>query len=46
MLLDHLRPGTNHEGPLVIEEASATTVVPPGYTVEVDDLGNLLVTKP
>jgi N-methylhydantoinase A len=45
LLRDHLRPGTSREGPLVIEEASSTTVVPPGYTVEIDDHGNLLVTR-
>ena len=45
LLRDHLRPGTRHEGPLVIEEQSSTTVVPPAYVIDVDDLGNLLVTK-
>jgi N-methylhydantoinase A len=46
LLRDHLRPGARYEGPLVIEEESSTTVVPPDYTVEVDELGNLLVTRP
>jgi N-methylhydantoinase A len=45
LLRDHLRPGTSQEGPLVIEEASSTTVVPPGYTVEIDDHGNMLVSR-
>ena len=45
LLRDNLRPGARQEGPLVIEEESSTTVVPPGYVVDVDDLGNLLVTK-
>jgi N-methylhydantoinase A len=45
LLRDHLRPGARHEGPVVIEEESSTTVVPPGYTVDVDQLGNLLVAK-
>jgi N-methylhydantoinase A len=45
LLRDHLRPGTTQEGPLVIEEASSTTVVPPGYTVEIDDHGNMLVSR-
>jgi N-methylhydantoinase A len=45
LLRDHLRPGATHEGPLVIEEQSSTAVVPPGYTVEVDELGNLVVSK-
>jgi len=46
LLRDHLAPGAGQDGPLVIEEASSTTVVPPHYTVEVDDLGNLLVARP
>ena len=44
LLRDHLRPGAQVEGPVVIEEESSTSVVPPGYAVDVDDLGNLLVT--
>src|SRR5207247_1644181 len=31
LLRDRLRPGARHEGPVVIEEESSTTVVPPGY---------------
>ena len=45
LLRDHLFPGARHDGPLVIEEQSSTTIVPPGYSVDVDELGNLLVTK-
>jgi N-methylhydantoinase A len=45
LLRDNLRPGARQDGPLVIEEESSTTVVPPGYVVDVDDHGNLLVTK-
>ena len=45
LLRDNLRPGERHQGPLVIEEQSSTAVVPPAYDVEVDSLGNLLVTK-
>jgi N-methylhydantoinase A len=41
---DRLRPGDEFPGPLVIEEQSSTTVVPPGCTMTVDDLGNLLIT--
>jgi N-methylhydantoinase A len=44
LLRDHLWPGARLEGPVVIEEESSTTVVPPCYAVDVDDLGNLLVT--
>ena len=41
---DRLRPGDHFSGPLVIEEQSSTTVVPPDCTMTVDDLGNLLIT--
>jgi N-methylhydantoinase A len=41
---DRLRPGDRFEGPLVIEEQSSTTVVPPDCTMIVDGLGNLLIT--
>jgi N-methylhydantoinase A len=41
---DRLRPGAEFAGPLVIEEESSTTVVPPGHTMSVDPLGNLLIT--
>jgi N-methylhydantoinase A len=41
---DRLRPGATFEGPVVVEEQSSTTVVPPGSTMTVDDLGNLLIT--
>jgi N-methylhydantoinase A len=46
LMRNHLRPGAREDGPLVIEEESSTTVVPPDYTIEVDDLGNLVVTRP
>ncbi|MEM7800983.1 MAG: hydantoinase/oxoprolinase family protein [Chloroflexota bacterium] len=37
--------GSAFLGPLVIEEQSATTVVPPGYSVRVDTLGNIIITQ-
>jgi N-methylhydantoinase A len=43
LLRDGLRPGEQHEGPVVVEEESATTVVPPGHAVRVDEHGNLLI---
>jgi N-methylhydantoinase A len=42
---DRLRPGASFDGPVVVEEQSSTTVVPPGYLMSVDRLGNLLITK-
>ena len=46
LLRDRLSSGERHKGPIVIEEESATTVVPPGHAIEVDDHGNLLITRP
>jgi N-methylhydantoinase A len=40
-----LPAGWSQEGPTVIEELSSTTVVPPGYSTRVDDLGNLLIAR-
>jgi N-methylhydantoinase A len=40
---ERLAPGARHEGPLIVEEESSTTVVPPGSTMRVDDHGNLLI---
>jgi N-methylhydantoinase A len=40
---DLLRPGDRQPGPAVIEEDGSTTVVPPGWAVDVDEHGNLLV---
>jgi N-methylhydantoinase A len=46
VLLRHrLRPGERREGPVVIEEESSTTVVPPDYAAEVDDHGNLVISR-
>lgn len=39
-----LAPGMTFAGPAVIEEASATTVIDAGGTLEVDRLGSLIVT--
>jgi N-methylhydantoinase A len=44
VLRRRLGPGARYSGPLVVEEETATTVVPPGYVVEVDPLGNMLIT--
>jgi N-methylhydantoinase A len=38
---DDLLPGAVVEGPAVIVEATATTVVPPGWKLRVDDFGTL-----
>ena len=33
------------KGPVVIEESTATTVVPPNYNIVKDDLGNIIISK-
>lgn len=43
LLRRRLGPGATFGGPLVVEEDTATTVVPPGYQIEVDELGNILI---
>ncbi len=45
LLRDRLRRGERRDGPVVIEEESSTTVVPPDYTVEVDNHGNLVIRR-
>lgn len=37
--------GWTQAGPVVVQELSSTTVVPPGYATRVDELGNLLITR-
>jgi N-methylhydantoinase A len=37
---DSLEPGMAFAGPAIIEEAGATTVIPPGLPCDVDDYGN------
>jgi N-methylhydantoinase A len=45
VLRPRLVPGASFAGPLVVEDETATTVIPPGYRMTVDDFGNLLVTR-
>lgn len=40
---DFLPKGGVFQSPAVVEEASATTIIPPGYTFKIDDIGNLLI---
>jgi N-methylhydantoinase A len=42
---DTLPPGVTIAGPAVIEERMSTTLVQPGQTVDVDDWGNLMLTR-
>lgn len=45
LLRSQLPPGTLIPGPALIVDATATTVVEPGWRAEVDRLGNLLLTR-
>jgi N-methylhydantoinase A len=38
-----LRPGAEIEGPAIIEQFDSTTVLPPGATSRIDDLGNIMI---
>jgi N-methylhydantoinase A/oxoprolinase/acetone carboxylase beta subunit len=42
---DRLPAGAQVAGSLVIEEDTATTVVPPGWGARVDELGNVIITQ-
>jgi N-methylhydantoinase A len=41
---DRLPVGARRPGPAIVEEETATTVIPPGWVGEVDRLGNLVIT--
>lgn len=40
---DRLAPGKSMASPAIVEEESATTVVPPGYAITIDTFGNMLI---
>lgn len=40
---DHMAPGKPVNSPAIIEEQSATTVVPPGYSITIDAFGNIII---
>ncbi|MFQ3566968.1 MAG: hydantoinase/oxoprolinase family protein [Aggregatilineales bacterium] len=42
---DAMPIGAVYHGPLIIDEDSATTVVPTGYTTTVDPFGNIIITR-
>jgi N-methylhydantoinase A len=41
---EHLPTGAHFEGPAIIEQLDCTTVIEPGNGVELDPIGNLIVT--
>jgi N-methylhydantoinase A len=42
---DRLPPGTVVQGPALIEEEGSTTVVPPGWSAELDAIGCLVMRR-
>jgi N-methylhydantoinase A len=45
LLRERLAPGERYGGPTIIEEQSATTVVPPGHAAALDDHGNIVISR-
>jgi N-methylhydantoinase A len=43
---DRLPTGADFIGPAIVEQMDTTTVVPPQARVEVDTIGNLMITLP
>jgi N-methylhydantoinase A len=43
LLRDRLAPGMHGSGPAIVEQPDTTTVVPPGFTVRVDQFQNLVM---
>jgi N-methylhydantoinase A len=43
---DDLTTGMKLEGPMIVQEMSSATIVPPKAVLEVDKIGNLLITLP
>ena len=42
---DKIKINNKFKGPAVIEESTATTVVPPNYNIIKDDFGNIIISK-
>lgn len=42
---EKLAPGRKYQAPLVVEEFGSTTFVPPGWSLSVDEWGNLLLDR-
>ena len=40
-----IKTNNKFKGPAVIEESTATTVVPPNYSILKDDFGNIVISK-
>tara|TARA_B100000575_G_scaffold41769_1_gene29351 strand:- start:1241 stop:3253 length:2013 start_codon:yes stop_codon:yes gene_type:complete len=42
---DNIKSNNQFKGPAVIEESTATTVIPPNYSIIKDNFGNIIITK-
>jgi N-methylhydantoinase A len=45
LMREWLAAESRHEGPVVIEEQSSTTVVPPGHVATLDEHANILISR-
>ncbi len=45
LMREWLPPQSRYQGPVVIEEQSSTTVVPPGHVAALDEHGNIVITR-
>lgn len=45
LVRDRMAVGVEVRGPMVVEEHSSTTVVPPRYVATIDTFGNLVITR-
>ncbi len=41
---DHLVPGTDFQGPAIVDQMDSTTIIFPGDTVIIDGFGNMIIT--
>ena len=42
---NNIKSSEKINGPLIVEEETATTVIPPNYFLKKDEFGNLIITK-
>ncbi len=45
LLRERLRPGQRHDGPVVVAQMDATTLIPPGWRATVDEMANLVLER-
>jgi N-methylhydantoinase A len=45
LLRERLRPGERYDGPAVVVQMDATTLIPPGWRATVDEMANLVLER-